>query len=126
VDFDARIDARVRREGRRAVYDEPEITAPVDLCDADGRLNPAAIGWSRRPLVRANLRGGWPRNKRWNFWNWIGPRFVFSVTLADIDYAAFCQVTFIDFQSKRTRAAVPVAQPREAEDTVPDLAEAAF
>ena len=105
------VDARVRREGRRAVYDEPEITAPVDLCDADGRLDPAAVGWSRRPLVRANLRGGWPRKKRWNFWNWIAPRFVFSVTLADIDYAAFCQVTFIDFETKRTRAAMAFARP---------------
>ena len=105
------VDARVRREGRRAVYDEPEITAPVDLCDADGRLDPAAVGWSRRPLVRANLRGGWPRKKRWNFWNWIAPRFVFSVTLADIDYAAFCQVTFIDFETKRTRTAMAFARP---------------
>ena len=56
------------------MYVERELTAPVDLCDARGRLNPAAVGWSRPPLVRANLRGHWPRKKRWNFWNWIGPR----------------------------------------------------
>ena len=36
---------------------EPEITEPVDLCLPDGRLNPAAVGWTRRPLHRANLRG---------------------------------------------------------------------
>jgi hypothetical protein len=79
------------------VYAEREITAPVDLCDARGNLNPAAVGFSRRPLVRANLSRHWPRKKRWNFWNWIGPDFVFSVTLADIDLASFCAFTLTDF-----------------------------
>jgi hypothetical protein len=81
------------------VYAEREITEPVDLCGAGGRLNPAAVGFSRRPLVRANLAGHWPRKKRWNFWNWIGPGFVFSATLADIDYASFCAFTLTDFAS---------------------------
>ncbi|HSQ00380.1 MAG TPA: DUF2804 domain-containing protein [Candidatus Dormibacteraeota bacterium] len=94
-----------------ATYVERELVAPVDLCDARGRLDPAAVGWSRRPLVRANLRGHWPRKKRWNFWNWISPRFVFSVTLADVDYAAFCQVTFIDFESTRTLTGMALARP---------------
>ena len=92
-------------------YVERELTRPIDLCDAAGRLDPAAVGWSRVPLVRANLRGHWPRKKRWNFWNWISPRFVFQVTLADIDYAAFCQVTFIDFTTRRTTAGMTLARP---------------
>ena len=66
-----------------------------------GRLNANAVGWSRQPVVRADLHGHWPRKKRWNFWNWISPRFVFSVTLADIDYAAFSR-SLIDFESSRT------------------------
>ena len=82
----------------KAVYEEREITSAVDLCGADGRLNPASIGFSRRPLVRANLSGHWPRKKRWNFWNWIGPDFVFSATLADIDYASFCAFAMTDFR----------------------------
>ena len=82
----------------KPVYAEREITRAVDLCDARGQLNPAAIGFSRRPLVRANLAGHWPRKKRWNFWNWIGPDFVFSVTLADIDYTSFCAFTMTDFR----------------------------
>jgi hypothetical protein len=89
------------RSGRAlagAVYVERELTAPVDLCDAGGRLNPAAVGFSRQPLVRANLAGHWPRKKRWNFWNWIAPDFVFSVTLADIDYTSFCAFTLTDFR----------------------------
>jgi len=94
-----------------AAYAEVERTTPADLCDADGRLNEAAVGWSRTPLVRANLRGHWPRKKRWNFWNWISPQFVFSVTLADIDYAAFCQASFIDFASGRSLQATALARP---------------
>jgi hypothetical protein len=103
--------ARMRQGDYRRVYEERELTAPTDLCDASGRLDPAAVGWSRAPLVRANLRGHWPRKKRWNFWNWIGPRFVFQVTLADVDYAAFCQVTFIDFESGRSLAGTAPAWP---------------
>ena len=80
------------------VYAERELVQEVDLCDARGRLDPAAVGFSRRPLVRANLGGHWPRKKKWNFWNWIGPELVFSVTLADIDYASFCSFELTDFR----------------------------
>ena len=102
---------RLRGAGYPAAFEEREITAAVDLCDRWGRLNPAAVGFSRVPLVRSNLRWHWPRKKRWNFWNWIGPRFVLSATIADIDYAAFCQVTFIDFERKRTVGRTEVARP---------------
>jgi hypothetical protein len=80
------------------VYAEREIEAPVDLCDARGRLNPDAVGFARQPLFRANLSGHWLRKKRWNFWNWIGPDFVFSATLADIDFTAFCAFSLTDFR----------------------------
>ena len=86
------------RRVREPVYLEREITAPVDLCDARGKLNPAAVGFSRQPLVRANLAGHWPRKKKWNFWNWIAPDFVFSVTLADIDLTSFCAFSLTDFR----------------------------
>ena len=58
-------------------YIERELTEPALLCDERGCLNPAAIGWSRRPLLRANLKDHWPRKKRWNFWNFISPGFFF-------------------------------------------------
>ena len=95
----------------RPTYDERELTGAVDLCDARGRLNPAAVGWSRTPLVRANLSGHWLRKKRWNFWNWIAPDFVLSVTLADIDYAAFCAVAFTDFDTKQSRSTTALQAP---------------
>ncbi|WP_317846983.1 DUF2804 family protein [Nocardiopsis deserti] len=42
---------------------ERELTAPVDLCAPDGRLNPRAVGWSRTPLHRCALPG-WGRRKK--------------------------------------------------------------
>ena len=48
----------------------PEISTPVDLCTVRGRLNRAAVGWTRRPLHRPNLRG-WGRTKRWEYWGLV-------------------------------------------------------
>ena len=51
---------------------EREITTPVELCRPDGRLNPAAVGWTRHPLHDTSRIGtgryGWGRNKRWEYW----------------------------------------------------------
>lgn len=65
---------------------EPELTYPVDLCQIDGHLNRTAVGWSRRPLHRANLKGR-GRNKRWEYWCVQTPELVFAVTVSDLDYA---------------------------------------
>jgi len=93
------LDTRLEEAAPLSHYEERELLQPVDLCDSLGRLAPEAVGWSRQPLVRANLSGHPFRKKRWNFWNWIDPDFVFTVTLADIDYASFCAVRFIDFEN---------------------------
>lgn len=75
---------------------ERELTAPVDLCTDDGRhLSDAAIGWSRRPLHRANL-GGWGRNKRWDYWALLAPEMAVAVTYADIDYLGLVSVWWVD------------------------------
>src|SRR5690606_27310777 len=47
---------------------EPELTGPVPLCTPAGRLNRAAVGWSRRPVHDCTLPGSWGRRKRWDFW----------------------------------------------------------
>ena len=78
---------------------EPELTEPVDLCTPDGRrLNPAARGWSRRPLHRANLRGGWGRTKRWDYWAVLTEDVVVTVTFADVDYLGLAVVGWIDLR----------------------------
>ncbi len=72
-----------------------EITSPVDLCDEKGRLNPAAVGWSRQPVHRANLRGR-GRCKRWEYWAITQRDLVFAVTVSDLDYAALHAVYLLD------------------------------
>jgi hypothetical protein len=74
---------------------EREITEPVDLCLPSGRLNPAAVGWTRHPLHRTALRG-WGRNKRWEYWGVVTPTHVIALTVADLDYAAQHQVWVLD------------------------------
>src|SRR3546814_4771508 len=83
---------------------ENELTEPVDLCTPDGLgMNPAALGWSRHPLHRANLQGHFGINKRWNYWAVLaGDLLVSSVyarsdehtselqSLMRISYAVFC------------------------------------
>lgn len=84
-----------------------EITTPVDLCLRDGTLNPAAVGWSRRPLHRANLRG-WGRTKRWEYWGVVTPRHIVGVVLSSLDYAALHSLYVLDRATGRetTREAV--------------------
>ncbi len=70
---------------------EREITEPVDLCRADGSLEPDAVGWSRTPLHRANLPRrlgrGWGRTKRWEYWGVVSEKFVVGVQVSSLDYA---------------------------------------
>ena len=81
---------------------EPELTEPVDLCTPDGRrLNPAARGWSRRPRHRANLRGGWGRTKRWDYWAVLTEDLVVTLTIADVDYLGLAVVGWIDLGDHR-------------------------
>ena len=73
----------------------PEITAPVALCAADGRLNPAAVGWSRRPLHTGNLRG-WGRNKRWEYWGIVSRDAIVGLTVSSLDYAGLQSIYVLD------------------------------
>ncbi len=75
---------------------EPEITSAIDLCGSDGRLNPAAAGWSRTPLHRANLRG-WGRTKRWEYWCVTSPTHLVSVTVSDLDFMALNSVYVLEY-----------------------------
>ena len=65
---------------------EHEILDERDLCRPDGRLNPDATGWARRPLIRPNLRG-WGRTKRWEYWGILTPTHMVGVTVSSLDYA---------------------------------------
>ncbi|MBW8639206.1 DUF2804 domain-containing protein [Hoeflea sp. WL0058] len=80
------------------VKTERELTAQVDLCDARGRLNPAAVGWARRPLVRANLRG-WGRNKRFEYWCITSPDLVAALNVSHGDYRVTLAGFFLDLKT---------------------------
>ncbi|WP_027347275.1 DUF2804 domain-containing protein [Hamadaea tsunoensis] len=73
---------------------EREITEPVDLC-AGARLNPAAVGWSRTPLHRSNLRG-WGRVKRWEYWGVVTPTHILGLTASSLDYAGVHGIYVLD------------------------------
>ena len=83
--------------------DERELTEPVDLCTPDGSLlNPAASGWSRRPLHRANLHGQHGVNKRWDYWAVLAGDLAISAVYADIDYLGLADVWWADFTTGET------------------------
>ena len=75
---------------------EREITEAVDLCDSHGRLNAAARGWSRQPMLNANLRRSAGRKKRWDYWCIIADDVVVSLVYADIDYAGLASFWVLD------------------------------
>lgn len=79
------------------VQQEPEITEPVDLCLPNGRLNPEAIGWSRRPLHRCNLKGRWFSKKRWNYWAVTSESHLFALSISNRDYVGRVFVHIGDF-----------------------------
>ncbi|WP_406450163.1 DUF2804 domain-containing protein [Streptomyces sp. NBC_00876] len=100
---------------------EREITEPVDLCLPDGSLNPAAVGWSRTPLHRANLRG-WGRTKRWEYWCVTTPTHLVALTVSDLDFLALNTVYLLEYgpgglESERT-AIIPGGFGVELPDTV--------
>lgn len=98
---------------------EREITEPVDLCRADGSLNPNAVGWSRRPLHRANLRG-WGRCKRWEYWSIVTPDHVVGVVLSSLDYMGVTGIYVLDRATRHevtADAVVPLAHGVRLPDT---------
>ncbi|MEU3498204.1 DUF2804 domain-containing protein [Kitasatospora cineracea] len=75
---------------------EREITGPVDLCGPDGRLHRGAVGWSRTPLHRGNLRG-WGRTKRWEYWCVTTPTHLLALTVSDLDFLTLDTVYFLSW-----------------------------
>ena len=85
---------------------EPELTRPVDLCTPDGRrLNPAARGWSRRPLHRANLRGRRLRTKKWDYWAVLTDDLAIGLVYADVGYLGLASVWWGDLRTGATGGA---------------------
>ena len=92
---------------------EPELTVPVDLCAPDGGLlNPAARGWSRRPLHRANLDGGdLGRNKRWDYWAILAGDLIVSCVYSDIDVIGLADTSWAELSTGRTGGQGIITEP---------------
>jgi hypothetical protein len=89
---------------------ERELVDPVDLCTPDGsQLDPRALGWSRRPLHRANLHGEHGRNKRWDYWAILAGDLVVSAVYADIDHFGLADVWWADLVTGRSGGAGTIA-----------------
>lgn len=80
-----------------------EIFAPVELCGAEGRLNPAARGFSRRPYIHADIPGPLFRRKRWNFLFISHPDILVAVALSNADYAGLAFLWLYDLKARRFR-----------------------
>lgn len=93
---------------------EPELLEPVDLCTPDGRrLNPAARGWSRHPLHRANLRGRRFRTKKWDYWAVLAGDLVIGLVYADVGYLGLVTMWWGDLATGETGGhdlAIPLAR----------------
>jgi hypothetical protein len=79
-------------------YREPELSESVNLCLADGRLNPDAVGWSRRPIHNCNLSRGWLSKKRWNFWAVTTHTDLFMLSISNRDYLGRSFVEYGSFE----------------------------
>jgi len=77
---------------------ENEITEAVELCDANGCLNPKAVGWSRQPIIRANLKG-WGRNKRFEYWCVTSPGVIAALNVSHSDYRVTLAGFFLDLKT---------------------------
>ena len=83
---------------------QTELTQPGLLLDDHGRL--AQVGWSRQPLLEANLEAARFyrlrglqrfRIKRWDYYAVFTPQRFFSATIADLGYAGNIFVYTLDF-----------------------------
>lgn len=78
---------------------EKEISKETNLCTPEGKLNPEVSGYSRFPLQFCNLTGNTFRKKRWNYWCFTNDDYLFSVTLADLDYAGTGFIYLFDLKT---------------------------
>ena len=100
--------------------DERELTEPTNLCRGRAKLNPAAKGYSALPVINANLRGGWGRNKRWDYWGILAGDLLISTTYANVDYLGIVDAWWHDLATGETGgggAMVPLAKGISLPDT---------
>jgi hypothetical protein len=77
---------------------EREITSPVQVADARGRLAPEAVGWARHPsLLPCRLPRGIPRVHRWNHWCVTTRTHALTITIADLGLFGLVVVQLLEY-----------------------------
>lgn len=100
---------------------ERELTTAVDLCTPDGAtLDPAARGWSRYPLHRANL-GPHERNKRWDYWCVLAGDLIVATVYADVEALGLAEVYWADTATGATGGRTLITGPGQG-IALPDVA----
>src|SRR5699024_3369876 len=114
---------RAAPDGRQSACDsgpmtiEREISRPTALAHGR-RLNPDAVGWSRRPVHHTAL-AGWGRTKRWEYWGVVTDSHVVGLTVAGLVYLATCDLYVLDGRAgvETSRSGVtPFGSPRFRDD----------
>jgi hypothetical protein len=82
-------------------YHEPELFESVALATPEGRLNRAAVGWSRTPLHTCHLTWTDRRPKRWNYWCFTGPEHLVYIAVSDRGLVAVGSVGFLRYRDQR-------------------------
>lgn len=81
---------------------EREIVSPVAVCDARGALDPAAVGFARRPIIAGNVPlSSWGRRKRWDYWCVFTDDWALAVLPASLDVVGLVSVSFLDVGAER-------------------------
>ena len=90
----------------------PRSPIPSTCATGADDSNRAAVGWTRTPLHRPNLRG-WGRTKRWEYWGLVTETHVVGLTISSLDYAGVEAVYVLDRATGQEivhEATVPLAR----------------
>jgi hypothetical protein len=79
---------------------ERELTQPVAVADAAGRLRPEAIGWSRQPLHQCNFAHQ-PRAHAFDYWCVASREVALTLLVADVGLAGVALVSALDLTDER-------------------------
>ena len=66
-----------------------------------------------------NLKGRFLRKKKWDYWCILGNRFLFSATIAHVDYMALAAIYFLEYETKRFAEQI-VAKPFARRPKMPE------
>ncbi|MDN5342559.1 MULTISPECIES: DUF2804 domain-containing protein [Oceanotoga] len=78
---------------------QKEILKTVKLCDSQGNLNNSAIGWSKNPVHKINLKGSPFRKKRWNYWAINNSNLSLTIAITTFEYASVGFIYLMDYKN---------------------------